>query len=414
MVDSLFKIFDDKTAKPMNLSEKKIFATILFSIFITILGVGLVVPLLPVYAHELGASGFMISMIFGALSITRTIFLPYFGKLSDVKGRKPFIVAGLFSYSLVGFAFMISANVNSLIFIRCLQGVAAAMIMPISQAYVADLTPEGREGRIMSIYNMALLGSLSLGPIFGGVINEHFGLEITFACMGILALLAFVMGICFLPPTRSEKKQAHSGKSTRWVVLMKDGVISGTFLMRFSYLFCIGIIWCFLPVYVDIQFHLSSTAIGILVSMGVLLSGIIQYPMGYIADKTDKVRMIGWGALLIFISMFLFIFAKGFWDLFFINILFGIGGGILNPPLMAISVIKGNSIKEMGSVMSLLTMAQSMGMLLGPFCAGLIMDLFRVKHAFLFGAMVMAICGCLFVFLTYGSEIKAVVRNQGL
>ena len=156
----------------MSPSDKKIFIAILFSIFITILGVGLVVPLLPVYAHELGATGFMISMIFGALSITRTIFLPVFGRLSDIKGRKPFIVAGLFSYALVGFAFMICTSVNSLIFIRCLQGIAAAMIMPITQAYVADLTPIGREGRIMSVYNMAILGSLSLGPIFGGLLNE--------------------------------------------------------------------------------------------------------------------------------------------------------------------------------------------------------------------------------------------------
>ncbi len=79
----------------MNLGDKKIFATLFFAIFATVTGVGIVVPLLPVYAHDLGASGFYIGMIFGAFSLARTFFLPYFGRLSDHKGRKPLIIPGL-------------------------------------------------------------------------------------------------------------------------------------------------------------------------------------------------------------------------------------------------------------------------------------------------------------------------------
>ena len=50
----------------MNIGDKKIFVTLFFSIFATVTGVGIVIPLLPVYAHELGASGFYIGMIFGS------------------------------------------------------------------------------------------------------------------------------------------------------------------------------------------------------------------------------------------------------------------------------------------------------------------------------------------------------------
>ena len=58
------------------------------AVFVTTMGAGLVAPLLPVYAHELGAGGLQIGLIFGAFSLTRTIFVPYFGKLSDPEGKK--------------------------------------------------------------------------------------------------------------------------------------------------------------------------------------------------------------------------------------------------------------------------------------------------------------------------------------
>jgi len=68
--------------------------TLFFSVFATVTGVGIVVPLLPVYAHDLGASGFYIALIFCTYSISRIIFLQYFGRLSDKTGRKPFIISG--------------------------------------------------------------------------------------------------------------------------------------------------------------------------------------------------------------------------------------------------------------------------------------------------------------------------------
>ncbi|MBW2655179.1 MAG: MFS transporter, partial [Deltaproteobacteria bacterium] len=152
----------------MNGSEKRIFITLFFAIFNAILGVGIVIPLLPVYAKNLGASGLYISMIFGAFSLSRTFLLPYFGKLSDKKGRKPLITAGLLGYTIVSIAFVYFSSVESLITIRFFQGIASAMIMPATQAYVGDITPKGKEGLYMGAFNMSMFLSLSLGPLMGG------------------------------------------------------------------------------------------------------------------------------------------------------------------------------------------------------------------------------------------------------
>ena len=114
-----------------------------------ITGVGIVVPLLPIYARDLGASGLYIGLIFGSFPLSRTFFLPYFGRLSDKKGRKPFIVIGLFTYALISLVFILSHSVASLIVLRFIQGITSALILPVTQAYVGDITPKGREGFTM-------------------------------------------------------------------------------------------------------------------------------------------------------------------------------------------------------------------------------------------------------------------------
>ena len=160
--------------------NKSIFSTLFFSIFATVTGVGIVVPLLPVYAHDLGAGGLYIGLIFGAFSLSRSVLMPYFGRQSDKKGRKPYIVPGMFAYTLISIAFVFSKNINSLIVLRFVQGAASAMLLPVIQAYVGDITPRGREGFTMGIFNMSLFLGLSLGPLLGGVIKDHFSLNAAF------------------------------------------------------------------------------------------------------------------------------------------------------------------------------------------------------------------------------------------
>jgi DHA1 family multidrug resistance protein-like MFS transporter len=388
----------------MSSSDKKIFATIFFSIFTSVTGVGIVVPLLPVYAHDLGASGLYISLIFGAFSLSRTFLLPYFGKTSDRKGRKPFIVAGLLGYTLVSIAFMFSADVNSLIAVRFLQGMASAMIMPVAQAYIGDITPKGKEGFYMGIFNLSLFFSLSIGPIAGGVINDKFSLNSAFASMGILAAAGCMLSFFLLPPVSSERIVRRDKAPASITRLLRDRVIAGLFIVRFCYITCIGIIWCFLPVYADSEFGFSSSLIGILVMLGVCISGMLQVPMGLLADRLNKKYMIISGCLIIVYAIFSFSWAEGFWDIIVADILFGVGGGLSTPPVMALCVIKGNENESMGSIMGLLTMGHSLGMLIGSFSAGIIMDYFGLRSAFPLGAMIMMAGILFFILLTREKE----------
>jgi DHA1 family multidrug resistance protein-like MFS transporter len=385
----------------MNKLNKKIFGTLFFSIFAAVTGVGIVVPLLPVYAHDLGASGFYIGLIFGSFSLSRTFFLPYFGRLSDLKGRKPFIVPGFLAYALISIAFVYSNSVDTLIIIRFFHGIASAMLMPVIQAYIGDITPKGREGVTMGMFNMSLFLGLSLGPVIGGTLKDYFSLQGSFFCMGLLALIAFFLSLFLLPPTTSEQAISHGKNPFSWKMLLSDRPVLGLFIFRFAYVVCVGIIWGFIPLLADMEFAASSSLIGVLVMLGVFISGLIHVPMGYLADRISKKLMVAAGGLLISYAILSFEWSGSIKDLVIATVIFGLGGGISMPALMAMAVLKGSSINAMGSIMALMTVAHSLGMLCGALVGGLMMDFFQLRWAFPLGAVIMMICTGLFLVSTY-------------
>ncbi|PIP38698.1 MAG: MFS transporter, partial [Desulfobacterales bacterium CG23_combo_of_CG06-09_8_20_14_all_51_8] len=340
--------------------------------------------------HDLGASGLYIALIFGGFSFTRTLFLPWFGRLSDQKGRKPFIAIGLFAYFIISVAFIFFQDIKGLVLLRMIQGVASAMIMPVAQAYIGEITPKGREGISMGLFNISVFLGLSIGPLLGGAIKDYVSLQAAFGAMGGLSFAAFCLSFFLLPPTREEQTVIRAYHPAPWGRLLRDREIVTISLFRFVYTTCIGIIWGFLPVYGDMKFALSSSAIGVLVVLGVSVSGLMHVPMGMMADRMDKRILVVTGGVITTLAILLVGKAEGFWGLFAANVIFGIGGGISMPALMALAVISGSKTEAMGAVMSLITVAHSLGMLCGSLVAGAVMDFFNLQYAFFLGAIIMA------------------------
>jgi len=347
------------------------------------------VPLLPVYANDLGATGMYVGMIFASFSISRTFLLPVFGRLSDQKGRKPFIIGGLAAYTLISIAFVFSETVETLILLRFIQGAASAMIMPVVQAYVGEITPEGSEGYSMGLFNLSMFLSLSLGPLMGGGIKDIWSLDAAFICMGLLSGIGLFLCFFFLPPVSREKIKNKHHKTMSWSNFLKDKDIIAIFIFRYAYTACIGVIWCFLPVFADTEFGLSSSLIGVLVMLGVFVSGLLQLPMGYAADRTNKMILILSGGIISTIGMVLPFWASSFYDLVIAVSIFGVGGGISMPAIMAYAVIKGDEKKAMGSVISVITVAHSLGMLTGSLVAGFAMDYLSLRLSFPCGTLIM-------------------------
>ena len=135
--------------------------------------------------------------------------------------------------------------------------------------------------------------------------------------------------------------------------------------------------------------------------LGVFISGLIHLPMGYLADRVNKNMMIAAGGFAVVLSMFYFERTNTFMGLFYASILFGIGGGVSMPALMALAVLKGDKAHAMGSVMALLTLGHSVGMFAGSVLAGMMMDFSKLRESFLMGAVIMGVGIGLFFLCTY-------------
>jgi MFS family permease len=380
----------------------KIFITLFFAVFSTLLGVGLVVPLLPVYAHDLGAGAFQISLIFAAFSLSRTIFVPFFGRRSDLKGKKPILTIGMLLYFVFSICFILSRGVETLILIRLGQGLASAMILPVAQAYVGLITPKDKEGLVMGLFNLSLYGGLSVGPLLGGFIKDWLSIQFSFISMGALSLVAFFLCQILLP---DEKKGTLPGggrakKSMPFLKMVKEKSILSLLAFRVCFTMNIGTVWTFLPLIASTENHLSSTDIGIVIMINVLVGGILQAPLGYITDKFNKKVLITSGGLLAALSLYYMSRAETFSQLFITNGLLGVAAGLSFPAVMALGVIEGRRLNAMGSIMGLLTMAHSIGMLAGPLFGGLLADFFSFSAVFVAGILIAAI-GTLILVLFY-------------
>ena len=127
-----------------------------------------------------------------------------------------------------------------------LQGVATAMVQPVSMAYVGDLTPKGKEGAYAGYVNTAFLGGVAGGPILGGVIKDLFNMQASFILLGILSLLSLLLLLFFLPEVQkhhvTEKKEIAS-----WRTVLSSRPILGVALFRVVYALSSTLIWVFVP-----------------------------------------------------------------------------------------------------------------------------------------------------------------------
>ena len=139
------------------------FASLFVAVAVAMLGIGIIAPILPLYADTFGASGVAIGFVFAAFSISRSLLGPWIGRFSDRVGRKRIMLVGLGAFSLISILYVLAENIWQLAAFRFLQGAASVMVTPIAQAYVGDITPVGREGRTINLLYAAMFFGVSLG-----------------------------------------------------------------------------------------------------------------------------------------------------------------------------------------------------------------------------------------------------------
>ncbi|MDD5759489.1 MAG: MFS transporter [Desulfobulbaceae bacterium] len=355
---------------------------VLLSTFISLLGIGIIVPIMPIIATTLGANGLTLGLIIAAFSISRTLLLPVVGNLSDRFGRKGFLICGLLIYSLVGLVFPQAQSISNIIAIRIFHGVGSAMIVPIAMAYVSDMSPIGQEGRYMGMLNVAIFSGIGCGPLLGGFFTDHWGVPAAFYAMSALSLLALLLVLLQMPGMEVKENRPQAlGLFHSLRHMVKSRRTQGILLARMATMFIMVPTMAFLPLLMVKWFNSNGTQIGVVIACRTLANAICQTPFGRIAERRNKAWMLIIGSTVISTVMCLVPLAINYWLLLALFITLGIGEAIIWPTLGALAAEEGRHYGQ-GTMMGVFNMAMSAGILTGSVSAGLCTDLLGLRWSF--------------------------------
>jgi len=164
---------------------------------------------------------------------------------------------GLFIYSLSSLGYIYAGEPYQLALVRLIQGGAGGMIFPIALAYVGDLCEEGEEGKWMGYATAAFFSGFGFGPLMGGVLTEHYGINLAFVIMGGLNMMAALLITFFLPEIKQRRMSTDARLSFR--EMYASGMVRGIFSFRFTQAIGRGSFMVFLPIYAVIYLDLTTT-----------------------------------------------------------------------------------------------------------------------------------------------------------
>ncbi len=370
------------------MAEKSLnaFRVLLLSVFMAMVGLGIISPILPNYASDLGAKGVYIGLIYSSFSLSRAILQTPVGRLADTFSKKKIIVAGLIMYAVVSVVYTYVSSPETLILVRVLHGVGSSMMMPVAMAYAMNLTPEGQEGKYMGYLNTALFTGFGAGPFIGGYIYENYSTVTVFNTMSVMIAISLVLTILFVPDEQSIGIQSRQTPAPLREILANK-TLSSVLVYRGVNALGRGTIMSFLPLFAVQILGLSSTYIGVILSAGIFLNAFLQTPMGILADRFNRKTLLIAGGLIASMGYFYMVQTGTIAEIFAARITVSIGGALSLPAVTAIIAEEGRKLGS-GSTVGVFNTAMSVGQIVGPVFSGFLLDTYGMGSVFYFTGFV--------------------------
>ena len=387
-------------------TARRIYNVLFISVFATMLGLGIVSPLLPIYAENLGATGIWLGVIFSAFALSRSVFMPIIGRISDRRGRKWIILTGMFAYAVLSLAYLIAGSVYSLTAVRFAHGLASAMVVPIAMAYIADLSEKGKEGSHMGNFSISMFLGMGVGPLLGGFLNDTFGMPSVFYAMAGLSAFATLLVAISLPEAKPGGFALPDAPSTPMPALITLPVMQGVMVFAFISALGRGGMMVFVPVFGPL-IAISPFEVGIVLSANTFLMALLQVPIGRLTDTGNKVALIVAGSTIAAIALAVIPLTHSFLPLLLITSLIGVGGAIQQPAIMALTVDAGRTI-GMGTSMGAYNTVFGIGMIIAPLMGGAFMDFVGIEAVFYVGGAISLIGTVIFAAMMQRSARREV------
>lgn len=392
------------------------FRVLFLTVFIDLMGFGIVVPILAFSAKEYGVDGMTLGLILGSFSLMQFLFSPIWGRLSDRIGRRPVLMGSLFG-DVVGFViFAFASNVVMLFASRIVCGIAAASIST-AQAYIADSTDDQGRAKGMAIIGLAFGLGLVLGPPIGGLLSTaSISLQLPAPLLpGLAAALLSATALLLATFALPESHQRQARGPERWSPIDTAGyrLFFRSRGLRLAGL-ALAVLMCTLaslaPILVLVgrdRYGLSAKEVGYLFGlMGVIVVLLQLTVIDRITRRIGDVGAALTGAGSLLLGLLLVPWTQDPRMLIAATCLMGVGQGLCNPTLSAY-ISKIAPPAERGSILGVSSSLTALARVIGPALAGLAYDALRTPGALISQAIIVAIAIALAIRLLSGPEPRA-------
>lgn len=380
--------------------ESKLKTSRLAILFITVLvdmiGFGIVLPLLPYYAEQFGASPLDVTLIIASFSAMQFVAVPIWGRVSDRLGRRPFIIAGLFASALSYLIFGLATSLAMLFVSRIAAGAAGGTIS-VAQAYVADTT--GPEDRARG---MGMLGAASgLGVLIGPAIGGWFS-GLGYAVPGFIAAgLCVVNGVAalfFLPesprdPAKAEDRRAAAQAASlrRWASTLVSFPLGLLLAVYFLAIMSFTAMTSVLALFAERAHGMTAVDMGIVFSTAgattVVVRGLI---VGWLAHRFGERRIVQAGTLVLSLSLLAIPAAPSELAMFFMVPFWALATGLTFPSLASL-VSQATDVDSQGAMLGGQQVVGGIGRVAGPVWAGALFEGIGISVPFYLGSALVAV-----------------------
>lgn len=374
---------------------------LLLTVFIDLLGFGIVVPLLAYYAQSFGASGRSVGAILAVYSLMQFVFAPLWGRLSDRVGRRPVLMAGL-AGSVIGYAlFGIAGSLTMLLLSRTIAGISAATI-GTAQAYVADSTTPENRAKGMGLIGAAFGMGFIFGPPIGGVLGEigtRYGLEpnaLPGAVAAALSLIALLLAIFVLPESKPEGLVPRSGRlphldPATWRLIGRLHPLATIYLCLAVVILGFSGMEPLVTFHAADRFGFTTMDLGRFFGfMGVVVAVIQGGVIGRLTRRFGEATTASIGAIALTAGLALVPPVMDARWLYAVALLIAVGQGLCYPSLTAL-VSRIAPANQMGTLLGVSSSLGSLARVIGPILAGVLYDRGGASAGFWGEAMIMIV-----------------------
>jgi multidrug resistance protein len=363
---------------------------IFITVFIDLLGFGIIIPLLPFYAESFGATALTIGLLGTSYSLMQFLFSPLWGRWSDRIGRKPIILVGLLGSCLSYFTLAIASSLPIVFLARIIGGIAGANI-PTAQAYIADITTPENRAKGMGMVGAAFGLGFIFGPALGGLLSRY-GASTPMWCASALCFSNFVAAWFLLPESRTP--DAHAESMGR-LDAFKRAARQPQLLLLLAVYFVVTVSFsgfeATFALFSERRFGFTAASIGLVFTfIGVVLSIVQGVLVGKVVKRVGEARLIASATFLIALSLGLVPFSATVPLLLVTLGVLSIGMGF-NGPSLSSMVSKLSGADDQGGILGLASSLASLGRVVGPAWGGFLFDRFGMTVPYLSAAAIMLV-----------------------